>query len=81
MQNMGQAISRLEAYVAAEKQVNNQVSMSLDPTQISTPSSSTPLTSEVKSAEQVHKPTTPFLNGLGVIIMHNWKKYLRSSIK
>jgi len=40
------------------KQVDNQVSMPPDPT----PSSSTPSTSEYKSAEQGHKPTTPFLN-------------------
>jgi len=44
------------------KQVDNQVSMPPDPTQTSTPSSSTPSTSEDKSAEQVHKPTTLFLN-------------------
>ena len=46
----------------SRKQVNNQVSMPPDPTQTSTPSSSTPPTSKDKSAGQVHKPTTPFPN-------------------
>ena len=46
----------------SEKQIDNQVSMPLDLTQTSTPSSFTPPTSEDKSAEQVHKLTTPFLN-------------------
>ena len=35
-----------------------------DPTQTFTSSSSTPPTSEDKSAEQVYKPTSPFLNRL-----------------
>jgi len=46
------------------KQVNNQVSMPPDLTPTSTPFSSTPSTSEDKSAEQVHKPTAQFLNKL-----------------
>ena len=45
------------------KQVDNQVSMPTDPTQTSTPSS-TPPTSQDKSAEQVHKPITLFSNRL-----------------
>ena len=46
------------------KQVDNQVSMPPDPTQTTTPSSSTSPNSEDKSAEQVHKPTSPFSNRL-----------------
>ena len=46
------------------RQVDNQVSTSSDPTQAPTPSISTPPNSVDKSAEQVHKPTTPFSNRL-----------------
>jgi len=46
------------------RQVDNQVSTSSNPTQTPTPSSSTPPNSVGKSAEQVHKPTTPFSNRL-----------------
>jgi len=63
------------------KQVDNQVSMPLDSTQTSTPSSSTSPTSEDNSATKCISLQPHFWIGLGVIIMYKWKKNLRYLIK
>ena len=67
----------------SKKQVDNQVSTPSNPTQASTSSSPTPPNSERKdkSVKQVYKPIAPFLNSLGITIMHTWRKYLSCLVK